>query len=328
MRWSQLPHVPETTDADSFWPADEPVFASETCLNLSPTDVQTWVACPRRFFYRKGLHLPSFDSDETRLGSLVHRILETFHLRWAKNPQPEGFCLAALQAAMAEEMPSQSDDALHWRDICQQIQRALESLQQQGFFETPPVQAWPEQQVSEVTLPSIPRVRWSLRVDVLYQDAAGNYRVVDFKCYGPDKMAQKSATLRVKEAARVFEPLPLEAKTHAQRFQQGRFYPLPITWWVLQQQSTWAGQISQLALQLVRPPVPGKPEVGANLVALPLEALTTESAEGISPMAAFLQHLGQEVLAPILATGRFEENTGMHCQRCPYVNVCDAQKID
>jgi ATP-dependent DNA helicase UvrD/PcrA len=46
---------------------------------LSPTGISTFIACPRRFFYRDLLRLPAYDDDATQYGRYLHQILGRFH---------------------------------------------------------------------------------------------------------------------------------------------------------------------------------------------------------------------------------------------------------
>lgn len=46
---------------------------------LSPSGIENYVACPRRWFYGHALQLPDDDEDVTRMGRFVHDVLERYH---------------------------------------------------------------------------------------------------------------------------------------------------------------------------------------------------------------------------------------------------------
>jgi hypothetical protein len=47
--------------------------------HLSPTGIERYVQCPRRWFYQYALRLSDDDDDVTRMGLFVHRVLERYH---------------------------------------------------------------------------------------------------------------------------------------------------------------------------------------------------------------------------------------------------------
>lgn len=48
--------------------------------HLSPSTVETYLTCPRRFFYSQVLRLaPEIDEESTLLGNVIHRVLAEFH---------------------------------------------------------------------------------------------------------------------------------------------------------------------------------------------------------------------------------------------------------
>lgn len=60
---------------------DEPARALSWPLDrLSPSGIEDYVACPRRWFYKYPMQLSEEDDDSTRMGRFVHRVLERYHL--------------------------------------------------------------------------------------------------------------------------------------------------------------------------------------------------------------------------------------------------------
>ena len=57
---------------------------------LSPSGIETFVTCPRRWFYKHPLQLSSDDPDTTRMGRFVHAVLERYHNEVKDFPGPAG----------------------------------------------------------------------------------------------------------------------------------------------------------------------------------------------------------------------------------------------
>ena len=64
-------------DARAFAPSD--ALPLEHTRDFSVGDVETWLQCPRRLFYKRFAHLPSDGSAALTLGSALHETLERFH---------------------------------------------------------------------------------------------------------------------------------------------------------------------------------------------------------------------------------------------------------
>ncbi len=84
---------------------------------LSPTGVNDFIACPRRFFYGRVVRLPADDDDVTRYGQTLHRVLRRFHeletdFEHVNDPDVAAARYATtLREIVAEETASTSADA-------------------------------------------------------------------------------------------------------------------------------------------------------------------------------------------------------------------------
>jgi DNA helicase-2/ATP-dependent DNA helicase PcrA len=78
--------------------------------HLSPTGVGTFLACPRRFFYKEVLRLAQDSDDEgTVLGRLLHRALAEFHAQErAFGPRPD---LEACRARWSDKLSTLAEPA-------------------------------------------------------------------------------------------------------------------------------------------------------------------------------------------------------------------------
>jgi len=78
---------------------DEPARALAWPLDrLSPSAIEDYVACPRRWFYAYPMQLSTDDDDSTRMGRFVHRVLERYH------HEATDFSRAAATALVADKI--------------------------------------------------------------------------------------------------------------------------------------------------------------------------------------------------------------------------------
>lgn len=72
---------------------------------LSVSDVETWLVCPRRLFYRRFAKVPELESEAMDLGTLLHDTLNVFHERHTdfRNPAGQADAWAAELVALRAE---------------------------------------------------------------------------------------------------------------------------------------------------------------------------------------------------------------------------------
>jgi DNA helicase-2/ATP-dependent DNA helicase PcrA len=80
-------------------------------LVLSPTALNSYLTCPRKFFYQNMIRLPQAKSPAQAMGTAIHKALELFLNQYRKtkiNPGKE-FLLLHFQKALQRELLSQKD---------------------------------------------------------------------------------------------------------------------------------------------------------------------------------------------------------------------------
>ncbi|MBC5823227.1 MAG: ATP-dependent helicase [Candidatus Eremiobacteraeota bacterium] len=75
-RWSEAPTARLSDPAEAPEPR-RPIVRQ--LLTLSPTDVNTFLVCPREYFYARVLGVGARQTDAMRLGKVVHTALQRFH---------------------------------------------------------------------------------------------------------------------------------------------------------------------------------------------------------------------------------------------------------
>ena len=178
---------------------------------LGVTLVESFFGCPYRFI-NKRLHprmekreepLPPFDMDGRSRGELTHRILELFHHWLQRTNQPlhvlgESTAQEALRDAIREAMTGEAEKAespplpaLPWGVLEDALYRRLRGyLDQRRADASGPLPVSVEErfggvgsQPLRISLES-GELALSGRMDLLERNAAGEYRVVDFKTVG------------------------------------------------------------------------------------------------------------------------------------------------
>ncbi len=87
-------------------------FITEILVNykMSPTHLQNYLDCPRKFFYQNLLRIPAAKQRSASLGTAVHRALhDLFRLKLVAKPNAEEFLLKQFEEYLIEEHLSETD---------------------------------------------------------------------------------------------------------------------------------------------------------------------------------------------------------------------------
>jgi len=192
--------------AGSHWhapvPAAKPVRL--TPFALSKSSLETFLACERRFFYRKVLRIPEAEAPPAKVGSLVHKIMATLGQRYP------------AKAALVTEATGSVI-----RDLIDEALRDDENVGRASFFDRS-LRYHLERMVMKIldiergdpesyAITAIEKdLRFTFgpwefagRIDRVHETPAGDKVVVDYKTGKFDKMAK---TLRKKTLAALEDP--------------------------------------------------------------------------------------------------------------------------
>ncbi len=315
---------------------DQPLFSESEVLQLSPTSIQTYIKCPRQFFYRKILRLEEATSDAASRGLVIHRLMEVLNKQFGQVP----YTLETLQT-LAErffafethhdwllEQGFHEDDFKHLIQLSpiernglrELILASMADLAQKGYFQKPIQRIEAEKSLGSFQLEGIARCQFTGKVDALIQTGEGYWEIVDYKFYKPNKYEAKPDTCQ-KRLANVLTPINGEATTHSERFNvsdnKPRDYQLPLYYLALQQEEPYRNQIQSTALQIIRPAFPNKPEQGAIRLELPVAEIQQHTRQ-------LLDDLNTHIVQPILSSHRLEPNPGESCKYCSFLKICEA----
>lgn len=325
----------------------EPVFDADAVLTTSPTAISTYMKCPRQYYYRHLLGLPSKGTVSASLGTLVHKVMELFNSQtqpgeytverltdlaealFCFETEPNRFHLAGYGERERRELTEMSRlavDALRVRLLA-----SIADLKDKGYFDRYGTMkaVYAERELREVEIDGIARCRFKGKMDAVIQLADGHWEVIDYKTYGASKYATQWDACD-QNFQKVLEPLPDDADlSHAERFvgQMSAAYPvdyqLPLYYLACRQDPLFQGQLEGVSLQLVRPQFPKNANQGAirlGISATDLEAKRTQLVADIQ----------QYVVNPILGSPVFQADpaSGDACGYCAYAAICEGSQSD
>jgi PD-(D/E)XK nuclease superfamily len=340
--WNTLPPAPESQTP--LWPTGE-------MLPLSPTGIETYMRCPRQFYYKALLRLPDDVEPQSNegisallVGQLAHKVLELFNRQVTPQTHTVEHLLALAEPLLAVDRHRHDPPPAAFADsrVYQQFRRlspleqaevktkilaSLADLAPQGYFDRPISQVLPEIRLNNVVLPELPQVNFTLAADALLQRPGGQWDLIDYKTYGSSAFGATSNTNAQKLAA-TLDPLDEAASTHIERFpkkdlqHKKRLVQLPLYYFAFSANPASVGQealpIGRLALQVLRPPKDGDPKTGSVTVELPV-------AEVEAHRTRWLNDLSTGVVRPITQSGSFDPSPEpAQCASCPYLWLCDS----
>lgn len=330
------------SDTPSLWAllpaqAPEPLFIEDESLPLTASALKLYLECPRKFFYQHLLGLPGEESEAANLGSIIHSLMEVFNRRFGERPYtPETLRelahrffdvetpvedLKQLGFPSREIRRVQALDPLARHDLQKRLLASIEDLAQKGYFNQP-LQSLQVEEAFEFTVTALPGCQVKARIDALLEHPDGTWDIVDYKFYGPDRFSLRDPAKLAERLLSACEPLPNGDLPHRERFKTSdakpRDYQLPLYYMATQQDARFQGKIRQLALQIIRPPLPENPKQGAIRVAI-------DAVELEERIPQLLQDLQQYIVEPIRQGEALAICPGRHCLQCGYLSLCEAK---
>jgi hypothetical protein len=329
--WAALTKSPET-----------PLFSASEKLRLSPSALSSYYRCPRQFYYSSVLRLSSESGPQAQLGILVHRVMEAFNKGFAAGE----FATYSLENLLnildslfspdwnpAEKTLPELESLTQMArlELYNKLRQSFEDMAQKGYFNrsVQTVEAEKSIQINTeqnpVTMLGLEQCELVAKLDALIQDDNGQWDILDYKYYGPNRYKGKTPSdgKMAESLLHALTPLDSDAKSHSERFKSTESKPrdpqLPFYYWLSQQDEALKGKVRQVSLQLIRPPFPDNPAQGA--IALTLDPSRIE--EGL---AGWIADLKKYVVEPSLSASVFQAVPNKQtCGSCSYSAVCDAR---
>jgi hypothetical protein len=337
--WQSLPVQPP----EPLWPKGEQ-------MTFSPSGMGTFAICPRQFYYSHWLKLKAASSWASLKGTWIHWLLERLAKpEWRHHPAVRQrfskLAIACLDPDLPADFLISSELALDYQNFCEEAsfsqaiqagtklqrqrlllwtQNSLVRLEEAGFFERARLaQAWYSEVVFEPKpwhselLSHNEKQSASLltgTADVLMQDQNGQWVLLDYKSFGPNRLSQKSLQKRLDIVSKVLNPPDLTKTKHRERFplqdNQPALYQLPAYYYLATQQAPLCPTGQQtcpplaVGVQIVRP----EPDV--STLALEPELLAEETS-------LLLSTLHQAMVGPLqegdLPEAIVEKQSCSHC---------------
>ncbi len=304
-----------------------PVLDDGQTLALSPSSIETYLTCPRRFFYQTLLQLyDDASSPQATVGILIHRILEVFNRNYATAGYTLENLIALTNSLFAEnEMGSfvQKDlnllagfSPLQRQQIHSHILASFQDMAAKGYFEIRFEQLHIETEL-EIPLPSS-RLNLSLkgRADLIREKPDDTVEIVDYKTTKA-KYTSVGYDYNIKPLQQALEALDWDEPDPHARYGR-REYQLPLYWLMAQNLPSFEGKRTHVTLQTVRPSGPGGTVNGA--ISLTLQHVDLQ--QGAENLRLLLE---KGLVEPLEACSGFAAlgKREFNCGGCSYNTICE-----
>jgi hypothetical protein len=327
-------------DAQQNQPSDIERYASYGQFNatsLSPTDVDSYLKCPRKMYYSRFKFSLPF-KDTAVKGVLFHKIMELFHQAVNRGTLPFSaealrdwvtLCLRndpPLEAPPPEALLTHSAFQFYAQAPVVRRQRwvthllnAVNSLEEEGFFNKIPTQVDAEYRLNGAFLPELSGFNWRISIDAIYHDAAGSRRLVDYKT-SKRAFSQREET-RQDKVNTVIDALPLKPPTvsgYDPKVTEDRYWQLPL--YLLLYEAHTQSSVAEAGLQMLRSPQENS--TGSVWVPFDVPRFHQEQKE-------WLNAFQDKVLQPLWHDKLFKANPHpAYCDFCDYALFCDATVLE
>ena len=323
------------------FPQDALSYASYGQANqtsLSPTDLETYVKCPRQLYYKRFKFNTPFNAKASK-GTLVHKVFELYHK--ACNVGSIAFGYESLNHFMRQCLDV--DDSAFWhppqelleepafnvyvqqpivirQSWFRRIIESLQSLQETGFFDKIPTHVETEFRINEAYLSELSGFHWKMFVDAIYHYEDGSIRIVDYKT-SKGKFEHKKSESRQAKINRILEELPSRdagKSGYDASVTDYLYWQLPI--YIVGYEFVKSKIVTEAGLQMFRSTQEN--ETGSVFVPLDVPRFKEEKAR-------WLQNVQDEVLSPLWQERLFRANPqASYCEWCDFTSICEASTTD
>jgi hypothetical protein len=313
------------------------VFTPEEIIALTPSKLETYLNCPRQFFYQHLLGLQDdTSSPQAALGTLVHRILEVFNRQDILDNKLERLLVITKQVFQytttwpeLEQMGFTTRDlkalkqlsCLQQQQIERQLLLAFEDLGAKGYFDESCRVLGVEEKLNLAEPFGLPGLLLEGRADLIREKQDGTVEILDYKT-SRQKFNLVKMESNMRPLLNALEPLDWSESDTTLRY-QNREYQLPLYWLMARETLQYAGRSIQASIQMVRPPVPPGKMEGCGTLTLPQDALE----KGYENMGTLLK---KGVVEPMRASQSFLPlgSKTRHCKHCAYVHLCEGPEVE
>lgn len=309
------------------------VLGHPPMLLISPSAINTYMSCPRKYFYKHQLGLNEPSNDAANVGRLVHTLMELLNTQHF----PERYTARQLKQLAIDLFADKQSEHLTKlnpvarEDTLSSVLRAIDDLSSRDYFDwvnRTVVRIEAEKQLTQQPLRDFPNVVLTGRIDAVFHHHDGSVTLVDYKFYSENRFTASPVKCQEnwqKNLAPLAEVIP-DADSENPMFDTSdsrpRDYQLYLYAQALGTLPQYRDRIRELRLQIIRPAFRLKPELGSMALTLAMDDINKHQDQLVSDLETWL-------LNPIRQSTHFlPQPAKRKCQQCGYQRVCEASVPD
>lgn len=308
---------------------NQSVVNDSDVLKLNPSAINTFLSCPRKYYYKNLLSLKEPSVFAASYGSVVHAVFEVLNRRFLDNFTKDTALALCDVLLNAQEEPQkalaagfkqididlvEASTKLDIEEMKTNFKDAIEDFSMSGGFDEPPLSAVCEKSFT-FTLEELPNVVFNGRIDAILSDKDGKYCVVDYKT-GLNKT--NSLSYAISENGVNFMTKTGKEPSNSDTLKKSYDYQIPLYYLACQNSEDLAefkDKISQLGLVYVRP----KSKDGG----CDEDFVDAEKIEFYKDK--IIQNLKETVIDKIVNETEFKPAKSYSCANCGYKFLCDGE---
>ena len=307
----------------------ETVIKPDDILRLNASAINTYLKCPRKYYYKNLLNLKEPYTFAASYGSIVHAVFQVLNTKYTDNYTKDTATELAnilFDSAKNEDRAKQAGfsdtdielvkaaSELSLSEMKNNFYDAVADFDYSGGFDHPPVNAVCEKSFF-FTLDELPNVSFDGRIDAIITDSDGQTSVIDYKT-GKDKT--NTLDYAVSEYGVNFKLKTGKDPSNIENLQKAYDYQIPLYYLAIQNSrdlEEFKDRISQLGLVYIRPK---SKDNGCNEDFISADRLEQYKDK-------IIQNLKETVIDKILSETDFKPEKSWDCDNCAYKYLCDRE---
>lgn len=310
-------------------PQTKCVISNDDTLKLNPSVVSTYLKCPKRYYYKGLLNLKEQSTFAANYGNIVHAVMEVFLNKCLDKYNKQAMLVlsdilfnsveepeTALEAGFSELVIDliRATEKLALAQMRMNFENAVDELDKNGWFSTPPEKAYTEVSFSYKT-PELENVLFDGRIDAILEKN-GEFSIIDFKT-GKDK--DNDLNYAISEYGVNFFTRTGKMPANIEDYKKKYDYQIPLYYLAsknAQNLKDFQGKISRLGLEYIRPKnIHG----GCRSDFVPADTVETYKFR-------IMENLKKTVIDKIREAEEFEQADNIQCAGCTYACLCDREE--
>ena len=307
----------------------ETVIKPDDILRLNASAINTYLKCPRKYYYKNLLNLKEPYTFAASYGSIVHAVFQVLNTKYTDNYTKDTATELAnilFDSAKNEDRAKQAGfsdtdielvkaaSELSLSEMKNNFYDAVADFDYSGGFDHPPVNAVCEKSFFFM-LDELPNVAFDGRIDAIITDSDGQTSVIDYKT-GKDKT--NTLDYAVSEYGVNFKLKTGKDPSNIENLQKAYDYQIPLYYLAIQNSrdlEAFKDRVSQLGLVYIRPK---SKDNGCNEDFISADRLEQYKDK-------IIQNLKETVIDKILAETDFKPEKSWDCDNCAYKYLCDRE---